>query len=321
MNVKLMKKTKGKKLICTTIGILTIGALSPVINPNIKNNLFVSYALTTENKVSNNHKLSKFQNTFFDLIEFMDKDISVENLRGKIKDLHLVKTERLGNNDIVDIYEKNNEQIKIYYNKIDGKESYYARNVEYKINNKSSSINSITLGNLDPSTNKKSISLQVSTESTKDLDKTSKIFKLDKSNPDTYKIYLNLIKAIESKDSFTSKDLVKFNSGFKKLENPYDKDRSTFEIKVNEYEYITVIFNKDEKINTINLSDKKNVKTVKDLIITKTKDSKDIGWDIQKHYKQEYNLTYGKTGHVISVEKSNPDDAKKLFIDFLKEYN
>ncbi|MDU5021172.1 MAG: hypothetical protein E6269_11525, partial [Clostridiales bacterium] len=98
MNVKLMKKTKGKKLICTTIGILTIGALSPVINPNIKNNLFVSYALTTENKVSNNHKLSKFQNTFFDLIEFMDKDISVENLRGKIKDLHLVKTERLGNN-------------------------------------------------------------------------------------------------------------------------------------------------------------------------------------------------------------------------------
>ncbi|CEQ12144.1 Uncharacterised protein [[Clostridium] sordellii] len=321
MNVKLMKKTKGKKLICTTIGILTIGALSPVINPNIKNNLFVSYALTTENKFSNNHKLSKFQNTFFDLIEFMDKDISVENLRGKIKDLHLVKTERLGNNDIVDIYEKNNEQIKIYYNKIDGKESYYARNVEYKINNKSSSINSITLGNLDPSTNKKSISLQVSTESTKDLDKTSKIFKLDKSNPDTYKIYLNLIKAIESKDSFTSKDLVKFNSGFKKLENPYDKDRSTFEIKVNEYEYITVIFNKDEKINTINLSDKKNVKTVKDLIITKTKDSKDIGWDIQKHYKQEYNLTYGKTGHVISVEKSNPDDAKKLFIDFLKEYN
>ncbi|MFR4161399.1 MAG: hypothetical protein ACLT0R_02235 [Paraclostridium sordellii] len=321
MNVKLMKKTKGKKLICTTIGILTIGALSPVINPNIKNNLFVSYALTTENKFSNNHKLSKFQNTFFDLIEFMDKDISVENLRGKIKDLHLVKTERLGNNDIVDIYEKNNEQIKIYYNKIDGKESYYARNVEYKINNKSSSINSITLGNLDPSTNKKSISLQVSTESTKDLDKTSKIFKLDKSNPDTYKIYLNLIKAIESKDSFTSKDLVKFNSGFKKLENPYDKDRSTFEIKVNEYEYITVVFNKDEKINTINLSDKKNVKTVKDLIITKTKDSKDIGWDIQKHYKQEYNLTYGKTGHVISVEKSNPDDAKKLFIDFLKEYN
>lgn len=321
MNVKLMKKTKGKKLICTTIGILTIGALSPVINPNIKNNLFVSYALTTENKFSNNHKLSKFQNTFFDLIEFMDKDISVENLRGKIKDLHLVKTERLGNNDIVDIYEKNNEQIKIYYNKIDGKESYYARNVEYKINNKSSSINSITLGNLDPSTNKKSISLQVSTESTKDLDKTSKIFKLDKSNPDTYKIYLNLIKAIESKDSFTSKDLVKFNSGFKKLENPYDKDRSTFEIKVNEYEYITVIFNKDEKINTINLSDKKNVKTVKDLIITKTKDSKDIGWDIQKHYKQEYNLTYGKTGHVISVEKSNPDDAKKLFIDFFKEYN
>lgn len=321
MNVKLMKKTKGKKLICTTIGILTIGALSPVINPNIKNNLFVSYALTTENKVSNNHKLSKFQNTFFDLIEFMDKDISVENLRSKIKDLKLVKTERLGNNDIVDIYEKNNEQIKIYYNKIDGKESYYARNVEYKINNKNSSINSITLGNLDPSTNKKSISLQVSTESTKNLDKTSKIFKLDKSNPDTYKIYLNLIKAIESKDSFTSKDLVKFNSGFKKLENPYDKDRSTFEIKVNEYEYITVVFNKDEKINTINLSDKKNVKTVKDLIITKTKDSKDIGWDIQKHYKQEYNLTYGKTGHVISVEKSNPDDAKKLFIDFLKEYN
>ncbi|EPZ58491.1 hypothetical protein H477_1244 [[Clostridium] sordellii ATCC 9714] len=257
MNVKLMKKTKGKKLICTTIGILTIGALSPVINPNIKNNLFVSYALTTENKVSNNHKLSKFQNTFFDLIEFMDKDISVENLRSKIKDLKLVKTERLGNNDIVDIYEKNNEQIKIYYNKIDGKESYYARNVEYKINNKNSSINSITLGNLDPSTNKKSISLQVSTESIKDLDKTSKIFKLDKSNPDTYKIYLNLIKAIESKDSFTSKDLVKFNSGFKKLENPYDKDRSTFEIKVNEYEYITVVFNKYEKINTINLSDKK----------------------------------------------------------------
>ena len=321
MNVKLMKKTKGKKLICTTIGILTIGALSPVINPNIKNNLFVSYALTTENKVSNNHKLSKFQNTFFDLIEFMDKDISVENLRSKIKDLKLVKTERLGNNDIVDIYEKNNEQIKIYYNKIDGKESYYARNVEYKINNKNSSINSITLGNLDPSTNKKSISLQVSTESIKDLDKTSKIFKLDKSNPDTYKIYLNLIKSIESKDSFTSKDLVKFNSGFKKLENPYDKDRSTFEIKVNEYEYITVVFNKDEKINTINLSDKKNVKTVKDLIITKTKDSKDIGWDIQKHYKQEYNLTYGKTGHVISVEKDNPDDAKKLFIDFLREYN
>ena len=309
MNVKLMKKTKGKKLICTTIGILTIGALSPVINPNIKNNLFVSYTLTTENKVSNNYKLSKFQNTFFDLIEFMDKDISVENLRSKIKDLKLVKTERLGNNDIVDIYEKNNEQIKIYYNKIDGKESYYARNVEYKINNKNSSINSITLGNLDPSTNKKAISLQVSTESTKDLDKTSKIFKLDKSNPDTYKIYLNLIKAIESKDSF------------KKLENPYDKDRSTFEIKVNEYEYITVVFNKDEKINTINLSDKKNVKTVKDLIITKTKDSKDIGWDIQKHYKQEYNLTYGKTGHVISVEKSNPDDAKKLFIDFLREYN
>ncbi len=316
MNLKLIKKTTGKKLIFTTVCSLTLGALSPFIYPNT-----TSYALTTESISLNNYKLSEFQNTFFDLIEFMDKNISVEKLRSKIKDLDLVKTEELDFNNMVDIYEKNNEQIKVYYNKLNKQKSYYAQNIEYKINIKNPSINSITLSNLNISSNKKAVSLEIATESINDLDKISKILKLDQSNGNAYKIYLNLLKSIESKDSFTIKDLIKFNSGFKKLENPYDKDRATFEIKVNDYESITVVFNKDEKINNIYLSDRKNIKTVKDLIITKTEDAKDIGWDIQKHYKQEYNLTYGKIGHIINTDSENLEDMKKLFIDFLNEYN
>lgn len=315
MNLKLIKKTTGKKLICTAVCSLTLGALSPFIYPNT-----TSYALTTESTVLNNYKLSEFQNTFFDLIEFMDKNISVEKLRSKIKDLDLVKTEELDFNNMVDIYEKNNEQIKVYYNKLNKQKSYYAQNIEYKINIKNPNINSITLSNLNISSNKQAVSLEITTESTNDLDKISKILKLDQSNGNTYKIYLNLFKAIESKDNFTINDLVKFNSGFKKLENPYDKDRATFEIKVNDYESITVVFNKDEKINNIYLSDSKNRKTVHDLITTKTKDSKDIGWDIQNYYKQEYNLTYGKTGHIINTDSENIETMKKLFIDFLNEY-
>ena len=80
------------------------------------------------------------------------------------------------------------------------------------------------------------------------------------------------------------------------------------------------MFNKDEKINNIYLSDSKNRKTVHDLITTKTKDAKDIGWDIQNYYKQEYNLTYGKTGHIINTDSENIETMKKLFIDFLNEY-
>ena len=316
MILKLIKKTTGKKLICTTIGVLTLGALSPFIYPNT-----TSYALKTESISLNNYKLSEFQNTFFDLIEFMDKNISIEKLRSKIKDLELVKTEELDFNNMVDIYEKNNELIKVYYNKINRQKSYYAQNIEYKINIKNPNINSITLSNLNISSNKQSVSLEIITESTNDLDKISKILKLDQSNGNAYKIYINLLKAIESKDNFSINDLVKFNSGFKKLENPYDKDRATFEIKVNDYESITVVFNKDKKINNIYLSDRKNIKTVHDLITTKTKDAKDIGWDIQKHYKQEYNLTYGKTGHIINTDSENLEDMKKLFIDFLNKYN
>lgn len=316
MNLKLIKKTTGKKLICTTIGVLTLGSLSPFIYPNT-----TSYALTTESISLNNYKLSEFQNTFFDLIEFMDKNISIEKLRSKIKDLDLVKTQELDFNNMVDIYEKNNEQIKVYYNKLNKQKSYYAQNIEYKINIKNPSINSIRLSNLNISSNKKAVSLEIATESINDLDKISKILKLDQSNGNAYKIYLNLLKAIESKDNFTINDLVEFNPDFKKLENPYDKDRATFEIKVNDYESITVVFNKDEKINNIYLSDSKNRKTVHDLITTKTKDAKDIGWDIQDYYKQEYNLTYGKTGHIINTDSENLEDMKKLFMDFLNEYN
>lgn len=315
MNLKLIKKTTGKKLICTTVCSLTLGALSPFIYPNT-----TSYALTTESTVLNNYNLSEFQTTFFDLIEFMDKNISVEKLRSKIKDLDLVKTQELDFNNMVDIYEKNNEQIKVYYNKLNKQKSYYAQNIEYKVNIENPSINSITLSNLNISSNKQAVSLEIATESINDLDKISKILKLDQSNGNAYKIYLNLLKAIESKDNFTINDLVKFNSSFKKLENPYDNDRSTFEIKVNDYESITVVFNKDKKINNLYLSDRKNIKTVKDLIITKTKDAKDIGWDIQDYYKQEYNLTYGKTGHIINTDSKNLTDMKKLFIDFLSEY-
>ena len=315
MNLKLIKKTTGKKLICTTVCSLTLGALSPFIYPNT-----TSYALTTESTVLNNYNLSEFQTTFFDLIEFMDKNISVEKLRSKIKDLDLVKTQELDFNNMVDIYEKNNEQIKVYYNKLNKQKSYYAQNIEYKVNIENPSINSITLSNLNISSNKPAVSLEIATESINDLDKISKILKLDQSNGNAYKIYLNLLKAIESKDNFTINDLVKFNSSFKKLENPYDNDRSTFEIKVNDYESITVVFNKDKKINNLYLSDRKNIKTVKDLIITKTKDAKDIGWDIQDYYKQEYNLTYGKTGHIINTDSKNLTDMKKLFIDFLSEY-
>lgn len=316
MNLKLIKKTTGKKLIFTTVCSLTLGALSPFIYPNT-----TSYALTTESTVLNNYNLSEFQTTFFDLIEFMDKNISLEKLRSKIKDLYLVKTQELDFNNMVDIYEKNNEQIKVYYNKLNKQKSYYAQNIEYKINIKNPSINSITLSNLNISSNKKAVSLEIATESINDLDKISKILKLDQSNGNAYKIYINLLKSIESKNSFTSKDLIKFNPDFNKLENPYDKDRATFEIKVNDYESITVVFNKDEKINNIYLSDSKNIKTVHDIITTKTKDAKDIGWDIQDYYKQEYNLTYGKTGHIINTDSENLEDMKKLFMDFLNEYN
>ena len=129
MNLKLIKKTTGKKLIYTTVCSLTLGSLSPFIYPNT-----TSYALTTESTVLNNYKLSEFQNTFFDLIEFMDKNISMEKLRSKIKDLDLVKNQELDFNNMFDIYEKNNEQIKVYYNKLNKQKSYYAQNIVYKIN-------------------------------------------------------------------------------------------------------------------------------------------------------------------------------------------
>lgn len=323
MNIKFMKKSKSKKILLTAVGMLVVGATSLTILTSAQSITQFSYADTKKSDTLKEHKLNEMQNTFFNLVKFMEdnKDISVDELRSNVKNLKLKETEQLGKDNRADIYIKGNGQIKVYYVKRDGQGPYLARNVEYILKNEDSQVKTIRLAHVNVSSDKKVISLQLSTESSKELNNSSKLLNLDILRSELYPTYVRLLKEIESKDCFTKKDLLKFNERFKEIGMPYDPSSDSFDIR-DDYARLIINFNeKTEQVSTVELSDVSSNRGDKEYITTKTKSLEYDNWDVQEYYSEEYNLTYNKIGHLITIDNENVNDAKNTFIKFMRDDN
>lgn len=315
MNINLVKKSKSRKRIYTCIGAIAIGFLSPVLLTSAQSSQYISYANIKDKKNVEQYKLSDYQNKFFDLVEYYNsnKTMSIDEIRNNMKDFTLTETKQLGL-DKADIYSRDNEKLIVYYTKHDGVGPYYARNFEYKLMDRNSGIKSISLSYIDVSYNHTVVFLKIATESIDELDKYSKVLGIDKSNSELYLDYINLLNNISDKEEFTKDDIENINSKFKQVDN-------VFSANILGKEQLEVILDKgSNKVGTILLGTSRINSPNSSYIETKTGYLKYSEFDVQQYYTEEYNLSYGKTGHIISVNKENTNDIKQLFIKFMSSY-
>ncbi|RDY27580.1 hypothetical protein CHL78_008935 [Romboutsia weinsteinii] len=319
MNIKFIKKYKGKKIIFTTIGALVLGIASPAILTSAQNSSQVTYADIKANKVSNKYEMSKLQTKFFNLIDFMNenKNVLVDEMRSNITEFTLEKTEQQGKDNRCDIYTIGNEQLEVYYVKRDGQGPYYLRAITYKLNG-----NDIKALKLNYSNEVKEISmLEVATESINGLENSYDNLKLKKSFGDIYSTYIKLIKEAEANNLLTKEDLLKINPNFNQGEvDSIENEISYSIINKEDNTDLYVTFDRDSgNLETIYLYDKiPNSKKYASLF-TKTKHYDYKGWDVQDLYNQLYNLKVDETNCLISLEYENPNELKNNFIDFMNK--
>lgn len=317
MNIKLVQKSKSTKIAYTLIGTLTIAFLSPVVLTSAQSSQYISYASIKDKTDLKKNKLSNHQSKFFELVESYNnnnKTMSIDEIRNNMKNFTLTETRQLGL-DKADIYSKDNEKLIVYYTKHDEKGPYFARNFEYKIMDTHSKIKSISLSYIDVSYNNTVVFVEIATESIDELDKYSKFLGIDKSNSELYLDYINLLNNMQSKEEFTKNDIVNINQNFRQVDN-------VFSTKVLGKEQLEVIFDKDiNSIENILLGTPSINSPNSAYIQTKTGYLKYSEFDVQKHYKEEYNLSYGKTGHIISINREDSNDAKQLFTNLMNVYS
>lgn len=271
----------------------------------------------------NKYELNKMQQSFFSIVTYMEsnEDILVEEMRSFNKNLKLEKTEQLGKDNMADIYIvnndelKTNEEIKIYYEKRNGKEPYYARNVEYNIKNKVSDVTLIRLAHVNIFKDKKSILFELGTPSLKELDNNTRVLNFKSADSELFKVYSSLLKEIELDKDFTTKDLMSINSNF------VDTGDNIFTMSSDDNEII-VGFNKSNgQVSYVTFYDISEDKFNRQYINTKTKNLEYKDWDVQKYYETEYCFDKEGIGHIITMNNDDVEEAKNNFIDFMREYN
>lgn len=312
MNIKNLKYPKRKKSSLTTIGTLVLMTASILILTDAQSPS-LSFADIDKNKNIQSYELNGMQNSFFNIVNYMEenKNILVEEMRNFNNNLKLEKTEQLGKKDRVDVYTLNNEEIKVYYERRDGQGAYYTRNVEYNLNNKDKDISLIRLSDINIAHDEKTIELQLGTESLEELYKNVNLLDINYKNSELFKVYYSLLKEIEANEGFNSKDLASFNSNF------IYADSNVF-IMSDDINEIRVGFNEDNgKVAHISFYDFSSDEFNRQNLTTKTKNMEYKEWDIQEHYENEYNFEKSNTGHIVTVDNEDIEDAKGNFIKFI----